>query len=148
MDHEKYQISIERDGRMVPVGSISGESYRTAIFSYIVEYLGDRNAVPVSISLHPAYDMVSTTVYESSTREMAFAIGSTLSIEDITENSFIEASEEVHLGKRFAVGRYHYICNHFREVLRDSVAELSEAGFSNAKEMEYRILRTVGYAKL
>ena len=51
MDHEKYQISIERDGRMVPVGSISGESYRTATFSYIEEYLDDRNAVPVSISL-------------------------------------------------------------------------------------------------
>ena len=51
MDHEKYQISIERDGRMVPVGSISGESYRTARFSYIGEYLDDRNAVPVSISL-------------------------------------------------------------------------------------------------
>ena len=42
MDHEKYQISIERDGRMVPVGSISGESYRTATFSYIEEYLDDR----------------------------------------------------------------------------------------------------------
>ena len=51
MDHEKYQISIERDGRMVPVGSISGESYRTATFSYIGEYLADRNALPVSISL-------------------------------------------------------------------------------------------------
>ena len=80
MDHEKYQISIERDGRMVPVGSISGESYRTA--------------------------------------------------------------------KRFAVGRYHYICNHFREALRDAAAELSEAGFSKAKEMEDRILRAGGYAKL
>ncbi|MEE1164908.1 MAG: hypothetical protein UHU21_14600 [Lachnospiraceae bacterium] len=43
MGHEKYQISIERDGRMVPVGSISGESYRTATFSYIEEYLDDRN---------------------------------------------------------------------------------------------------------
>jgi serine/threonine-protein kinase HipA len=56
-----------------------------------------------SIRLAPAYDMVSTTVYESSTREMAFSIGSSLSIDDITENSFIEASEEVHLGK--SVGR-------------------------------------------
>ena len=88
-----------------------------------------------SIRLAPAYDMVSTTVYESSTREMAFSIGSALSIDDITENSFIEASEEVHLGKRFAVGRYLYICNHFREALRDAAAELSEAGFSKAKEM-------------
>ena len=76
-----------------------------------------------SIRLAPAYDMVSTTVYESCTREMA-------------------------LGKRFAVGRYHYICNHFREALRDAAAELSEAGFSKAKEMEDRILRAGGYAKL
>ena len=80
MDHEKYQISIERDGRMVPVGSISGETYRTA--------------------------------------------------------------------KRFAAGRYHYICNHFREALRDAASELSEAGFSRAKEMEDRILREGGYARL
>jgi serine/threonine-protein kinase HipA len=101
-----------------------------------------------SIRLAPAYDMVSTTVYESSTREMAFSIGSALSIDDITENSFIEASEEVYLGKRFAVGRYHYICNHFREALRDAAAELSEAGFSKAKEMEDRILRAGGYARL
>jgi hypothetical protein len=92
--------------------------------------------------------MVSTAVYESCTREMAFSIGGALSIDDVTENSFIEASEEVHLGKRFAVGRYHYICNHFREALRDAAAELSEAGFSKAKEMEDRILRAGGYAKL
>lgn len=85
MGHEKYQISIERDGRMVPVGSISGESYRTATFSYIEEYLDDRNAVPVSISL---------------------------------------------------------------PLQRDAAAELSEAGFSKAKEMEDRILRAGGYAKL
>ena len=49
---------------------------------------------------------------------------------------------------RFAVGRYHYICNHFREALRDAAAELSEAGFSKAKEMEDRILRAGGYARL
>ena len=55
---------------------------------------------------------------------------------------------DAHLGKRFAVGRYHYICNHFREALRDAAAELSEAGFSKAKEIEDRILRAGGYAKL
>ena len=48
---EKYQISIERNGQMVPVGYIQGESYRTAQFTYMDEYLNDGNAVPVSISL-------------------------------------------------------------------------------------------------
>ena len=39
MEHEKYNISIERNGRMVPVGLISGENYRTAKFSYVDDYL-------------------------------------------------------------------------------------------------------------
>ena len=52
MGHEKYQISIERDGRMVPVGLISGESYRTATFSYIEEYLDDRNAVDSNVLIY------------------------------------------------------------------------------------------------
>ena len=39
MELEKYIISIEKNGQMVPVGSISGEDYRTAQFSYIDEYL-------------------------------------------------------------------------------------------------------------
>ena len=51
MELEKYIISIEKNGRIVPVGLISGEDYRTAQFSYMDEYLDDLNAVPVSISL-------------------------------------------------------------------------------------------------
>ena len=51
MELEKYIISIEKNGRMVPVGSIDGGDYRTAQFSYMDEYLDEANAVPVSISL-------------------------------------------------------------------------------------------------
>ena len=101
-----------------------------------------------SIRLAPAYDMVSTTVYESSTREMAFFIGNALLIDDITEESFKEASDEVRIGKKFAFERYNHICNRFREALRDAASELQDAGFSKAAEMEERILRTGGYAKL
>ena len=101
-----------------------------------------------SIRLAPAYDMVSTTVYEGSTREMAFFIGNALLIDDITEESFKEASDEVHLGRKFAIGRYNLICNRFREALRDAASELQNAGFLKAAEMEERILRMGGYAKL
>ena len=52
MGHEKYQISIERDGRMVPVGSISGESYRAAnqISNKPVELLFDRDDIYFTVS--------------------------------------------------------------------------------------------------
>lgn len=101
-----------------------------------------------SIRLAPAYDMVSTTVYESSTREMAFFIGDTLSIDDITEDSFREAAHEIHMGERFAAGRYHSICGRFRRALRDAASELTDAGFSKASEIEDRILKSGGYAKI
>ncbi len=101
-----------------------------------------------SIRLAPANDLVSTTVYESSTREMSFYIGNALLIDEITETSFREAATEIHIGERFASRRYNYICNHFREALRETAAELQEAGFSKAKEIEEKILHTGGYAKL
>jgi len=101
-----------------------------------------------SIRLAPAYDLVSTTVYESSTREMSFFIGNALLIDEITEASFKEAAAEVHIGERFAVRRYNVICNQFREALRAAAAELQEEGFSKAKDIEERILHTGGYAKL
>lgn len=69
-------------------------------------------------------------------------------IDEITETSFREAAAEIHIGERFAVGRYNFICNHFREALKQAASELLEAGFSKAAEMEERILRTGGYAKL
>ena len=101
-----------------------------------------------SIRLAPAYDLVSTTVYESSTREMSFYIGNALLIDEITETSFREAATEIHIGERFASRRYNYICNHFREALRETAAELQEAGFSKAKEIEEKILHTGGSAKM
>ncbi len=101
-----------------------------------------------SIRLAPAYDLVSTTVYEQSTREMAFAIGDALLIDDVTEASFREAADEAHIGKRFAAGRFDYICSRFREALRDAARELSDSGFSKAAEMEERILKSGGYARL
>ncbi len=100
------------------------------------------------IRLAPAYDLVSTTVYESSTREMAFSIGNDLLIDEITEDSFRKAASDLHIGEKFAISRYNYISNHFREALREAASELQDAGFSQAVRMEDRILRTGGYANL
>ena len=75
-------------------------------------------------------------------------IGNALVVDEITEASFREAAAEIHIGERFAAGRFALICNHFREALRDAASELMDAGFPKAKEMEERVLRTGGYAKL
>ena len=51
MEPKEYLISIERNGKMILVGHICGESYQTAQFSYFDSYLDNGNAVPISISL-------------------------------------------------------------------------------------------------
>lgn len=100
-----------------------------------------------SIRLAPAYDIVSTTVYEQSTREMAFRIGGARSIDDITADSFRTAAREVGLGERMAIRRYELMSKQFRTALRQSTEELVSAGYSKAAEIEERILQSGGIAK-
>ncbi len=99
-----------------------------------------------SIRLAPAYDIVSTTVYEQSTREMAFRIGGAHAIDDITVDSFRKAAREVGLGERMAVRRVELMCKQFRTALEESANELVAAGYPKAAEIKARILQTGGIA--
>lgn len=96
------------------------------------------------IRLAPAYDIVSTVVYEQSTREMAFRIGEESSIEDITEKSFQDAAKKAGLGERMAMRRYVTLCERFRPALLDSAAALSADGNTHANELAERILECGG----
>lgn len=101
-----------------------------------------------SIRLAPAYDIISTTVYEQSTRDMAFRIGGAQSIDDITADSFRAAAKEVGLGERMAMRRFENLLSRFRPALSQSAKELADAGFPKAFDMEARILRSGGIAKV
>ena len=92
--------------------------------------------------LAPAYDLVSTTVYESSTREMAFGLGPAVSIDDIREDSFREAAREIGLGEGLAMNHYDTICRRFPDALQDSCEELTDEGFDAARELARRIRLT------
>ena len=52
------------------------------------------------IRLAPAYDIVSTVIYDQSTRDMAFRIGGVHSIDEITSDDFRAAAADVGLGGR------------------------------------------------
>jgi serine/threonine-protein kinase HipA len=97
-----------------------------------------------SIRLAPAYDIVSTTVYESSTRDMAFNIGGDYSIDDITRASFNRAARDAGLGKNLAMKRYDMLLEKFEKALRESTKVLADMGFNKAENIENRILQTGG----
>ncbi len=112
--------------------------------NYSLLYSADGHA----LRLAPAYDIVSTAVYESSTREMAFRIGGDLTLDRIDRASFRRAAGEAGLGGRIALQRFDTIAMRFRDALQESAGELEEEGFAGAGRIEERILRNGGITRV
>ena len=100
------------------------------------------------IRLAPAYDILSTSVYPSSTRDMAFSIGGVLSLDDINREAFRKAAAEAKLGVSMAMNHLDSICERFEPALQEATEELSEKGFRKAKAICRQILETGGCRQL
>lgn len=103
---------------------------------------------PKNIRLAPAYDLISTTAYRSSTRDMSFRIGGRLSIDEINRSVFATAAEEVGLGRRIAMQRFDSIAEQFESALRQAAQELANAGYHKATAIMQRVLETGGIHNL
>ena len=96
------------------------------------------------IRLAPAYDIISTTVYAQSTRNMAFAIGGVYSIDEIQPEHFRNAAREAGIGEKIAMNRFENICQQFKEALEASANELEATGYTKIHQLKDRILTSGG----
>ena len=92
-----------------------------------------------SIRLAPAYDIVSTVIYESSTREMAFSIGNEYYINRIDRESFRQQSGMIGLGEKVAMKHFDRMANMFYSALDQACEDLMRAGFRKALDIKSRI---------
>ena len=92
------------------------------------------------IRLAPAYDILSTAIYSSSTREMAFAIGGERSLDRITRQHFTRAARDCGLGERMALKRFDDMAAGFEKALSLTAEELRGRGFERALKLKERIL--------
>ncbi len=92
------------------------------------------------ITLAPAYDMISTVIYESSTKDMSFNIGGCKNVESIDEGRFIDFASRVGISEKVAMSNYHMILNRFETAIKESAEELKASGFVNAGNIAERIL--------
>ena len=97
-----------------------------------------------SLRLAPAYDLVSTTVYEQSTREMAFYIGEEMLIDKITRESFRIAAKEAGISERIAMERFDDMKERFVPSLKESNEQLCDAGYPRSAALMEKILKTGG----
>ena len=93
-----------------------------------------------SISIAPAYDIVSTRVYNL-TNEMSYYIGNEIDIEKITRKSFAEAAVECGLTEKIALKIFDEVANSFEASLKESADYLYELGYTEAKKMKNKIMK-------
>ena len=79
-----------------------------------------------SVRLAPAYDIVSTLLYEGSTENMAVSIGGEYNIRNITRESFESEAKSLGLGVKPAMHRFDDMHGKFDAALLESMAELSD----------------------
>lgn len=97
-----------------------------------------------TIRLAPAYDIVSTMVYESSTENMALSIGGDYSIRKITEESFAKEATKAGLGVKMAMKRLDTLRKNFVEALNTWAQVLEEQGFEGTKDIAEQIMSCGG----
>lgn len=97
-----------------------------------------------TIRLAPAYDIVSTMIYESSTENIALSIGGDYSIRKITEESFAKEATKAGLGVKMAMKRLDTLRKNFVEALNTGAQVLEEQGFEGTKDIAEQIMSCGG----
>jgi serine/threonine-protein kinase HipA len=99
-----------------------------------------------AVRLAPAYDLISTSIYPSSTRNMAFKIGDHLSLDEITPEDFKKAAGQCGIGLKIAEKHFTDMCRTFKPALEQAAESLVRQGFVNARPLAEKMLETGGCA--
>ncbi len=90
--------------------------------------------------LASAYDMICTTMYDSSTRELSISIGRAGNIDEVSKDSFAELAGDIGIREKIVLDRYDRILDMFEGAVRSSATELRDRGFIKASSVADRIL--------
>lgn len=97
--------------------------------------------------LAPAYDLVATRVYRT-TSDMSFFIGNGLSITEIDRSKFEMAASEIGLSKTLVLSNFDDVANKLEKAMADAAEKLAEKGFENAISLKNEILKSGGYGMI
>ena len=99
------------------------------------------------IHLAPAYDIVSTSVYDGATRNMSFFFGNENSLDSVSEDSLRTACTEAGLSPDLGIRRFCFLRDHFVQAIETASRQLTADGYPNTEGLRKRILQTGGIAR-
>lgn len=97
--------------------------------------------------LAPAYDLVATRVYRT-TSNMSFYIGGELDISKINRNNFAISASEIGLSQKMVLDNFDYVANKLEGAMTEAAENLANKGFENSILLKKEILGNGGYASL
>ena len=83
--------------------------------------------------LAPAYDIVSTIVYDTHSSEMAFSIGGVSEWSELDRGAFERAAKECGLNQKIFMKRFDDMEKRFDSVLHDAADRMADEGYSEAR---------------
>ena len=83
--------------------------------------------------LAPAYDIVSTIVYDTHSSEMAFSIGGVSEWSDLNRSAFERAAKECGLNQKIFMKRFDDMEKKFDNVLHAAAERMADEGYSEAR---------------
>lgn len=92
-----------------------------------------------NLSLAPAYDIVSTKIYNSSTDEMSLSINGKLNRSAITKEDFEAEAVHCGLGSKLAMKIFDQMSLEFPSALEESACELMKLGFTEVQAVYEKI---------
>ncbi len=100
-----------------------------------------------TVRLAPAYDIISTMIYDSSTEDMALSIGGVYNIREIDRTAFEKQAKEVGLGANMAMKRFDAMVKNFPKALLDASILLKSQGFNDVDEISQKIFANGGISR-
>ena len=97
-----------------------------------------------TVSLAPAYDLVSTVIYGESDKEMSIAIAGERRWQNLSRNTFIDAANDIGIAPRVIGKEYDRLAAGFPAALTLSASELEKDGFSLARQVASQIMESRG----
>ena len=100
-----------------------------------------------SVRLAPAYDIVSTMIYPSSTENIALSIDGICNINEITRASFEKTASQIGIGPKMAMKRFDTMVNGFEVAINQAKEELKSQGFDRVEQICDMIMEKGGIRK-
>ena len=93
-----------------------------------------------SVRLAPAYDILSTVVYDSHSRQMAFSIGGEIEWNAIDRESFERACGEIRLNRKIFMKRFDDLSSRFEPALMKAADMLMSEGYTGTADLAARLM--------